>query len=330
MWKLKNIAPLPCAAVALLFTATLAVAQTAANYPNKVVRVIVPYSPGGGTSAVMHIFADRLTRDMGHNFIVDNKPGGNTVIGSEAMARSAPDGHTLLLVTNTHVITPWFQPNLPYDTLRDFIGVSTMVRNDHMLATHPSFPANTLKELIAYARKNGDKINAAVTGLGTVNHLGTVLFMQATGTKFTIVPYKGGGTAITDMLSGAVQISINTVTTFAPHIRTGKLRGIAISGDKRNPVVADVPTFTEGGMKGFIAANWYALLAPSATPRDILQKLNEKVAQAQASPDVVALLAKQGVEVFPGNLAQTEAMIRSDLERIGKVIKENNIKAEAE
>lgn len=314
-----------CIAAAL--PANLA-AQVPANYPFRVVRVILPYSPGGGTSAVMRIFADRLSRDLGQSFILDNRPGGNTVIGSEAMVRSAPDGYTLMMVTNTHVINHWLQPNLPYDTLKDFAGVSTMIRNDHMLAAHPAFPARTLQELIAYARKNAGGVNAAVTGLGSVNHLGTVLFMQATETRFTIVPYKGGGTAVTDMISGAVQVSINTPTTFAPFIRAGKLKGIAISGERRNAILPEVPTFAESGLKGFTAANWYALLAPAATPAGILQKLNEKIAQAQASAEVVALLAKQGVDVFPGSLSQTEAFIRNDLERIGKVVRENNIKAD--
>lgn len=318
---------LACLAVAL---PAGVVAQTPVGYPSRVVRVIVAYSPGGGTSAVMRIFADRLARDFGQSFIVDNRPGGNTVIGSEAMARSAPDGHTLMMVTNTHVINHWLQPNLPYDTLKDFAGVSTMIRNDHMLAAYPAFPAKTLPELIAHARRSPGSVNAAVTGLGSVNHLGTVLFMQATDTRFTIVPYKGGGTAVGDMISGAVQVSINTPTTFAPFIRAGKLKGIAISGDRRNAILPEVPTFAEAGLKGFTAANWYALLAPAATPVAILQKLNEKVGQAQASPDIVALLAKQGVDVFPGSLGQTEAFLRADLERIGKVIRENNIKADPE
>ena len=246
------------------------------------------------------------------------------------MARAVPDGYTLLFVTNTHVINHWTQSKLPYDTLRDFAGVSTLSRNNHMLAAHPSVPANSLKDFVAYLKKSSDSVNAAVTGVGSVNHLSTLIFMQLTGTKFNIVPYKGGGVAITDMLSGAVQMSINTVTTFAPHVKSGKLKGIAISGESRSAVLPEVPTFTEGGMKGFVATNWYTLLAPAATPRDIIQKLNSEIRRAQMDAEVVSLLAKQGVEAFPGNVAETQVFLRAEFERVGRIIKEYNIKPDTE
>ena len=219
MWRQKIAVRLLGVAAAALVTAASAVAQTTTNYPTKVVRIIVPFAPGGGTTPVARIFADKLAIGMGQSFIVDDRPGGNTTIGSQLMARAVPDGYTLLFVTNTHVINHWTQSKLPYDTLKDFAGVSTLIRNNHMLAAHPSVPASSLKDFIAYLKKNSDSVNAAVTGVGSVNHLSTLIFMQLTGTKFNVVPYKGGGVAITDMLSGAVQMSINTVTTFAPHVK---------------------------------------------------------------------------------------------------------------
>jgi tripartite-type tricarboxylate transporter receptor subunit TctC len=328
MWKSLSV-KLLCVAVAAL-SATTAVAQTAASYPSKVVRIIVPFAPGGGTTPVARIFADRLAMSLGQSFIVDNRPGGNTTIGSQLMARAAPDGYTLLFVTNTHVINHWTQAKLPYDTFRDFAGISTLIRNNHMLVAHPAVPANSLKDFIAHLKKSGEGVNAAVTGVGSVNHLSTLIFMKLTGTKFNVVPYKGGGVAITDLLSGAVQMSINTVTTFAPHVKAGKLKGIAISGDNRNAVVPEVPTFTEGGMKGFVATNWYTLLAPARTPRDILQKLNGEIRRAQTDAEVIGLLAKQGVEPFPNGVAETQTVLRAELDRIGKVIKEFNIRPDTD
>jgi tripartite-type tricarboxylate transporter receptor subunit TctC len=184
--------------------------------------------------------------------------------------------------------------------------------------------------LIGHLKKSGDSVNAAVTGVGSVNHLSTLIFMQLTGAKVNVIPYKGGGVAISDLLSGAVQMSINTVTTFSSHVKAGKLKGIAISGESRSPLLPEVPTFTEAGMKGFVATNWYTLLAPAATPRDIVQKLNNEIRRVQTDADAVGLLAKQGVEPFPGSVPETAAFLRSELERVGKVIRAYNIKPENE
>ncbi len=309
---------------------TMAGAQSVATYPNKPVRIILPYAPGGSTTAVTRIFAQKFTEDWGQQVIVDNRPGGNTIIGSEAMVRSPADGYTLLTITNTHIINPWLQPKLPYDTFKDFAGISTLTRSDYMLTAYPGFPPNTLKEFIAYAKKNPGRINSATVGLGTVQHLVNELFMAATDTVITVVPYKGGGPSTTDLIGGQVQVSFNNLVNFASHVKAGKLKGIAISGDKRNPVLPDVPTFAESGLPGFVAANWFGMLAPAATPKDIIQKINAEIGKAQGSADTRDLLAKQGIDPFPNTVAATEALLRADYERFGKIIRDKNIKADTD
>ncbi len=307
---------------------TAATAQTAVNYPSKVVRIVLPYVPGGSGTVIARTFAEKFSKELGQNFIVDNRPGGNTIIGTEAVAHSAPDGYTLLATTAALIVNQWTQPSLSYDTLRDLTGVSTLIWGDHMFAVNPSVPANNLKELIAYLKNNPGKVNAYTSGLGTNNHLENLLFMQLTDTKYTVVPYKGGGAAISDLLSGTLQMALNTPSLFAPHIRAGKLRGLAIGGEKRNAILPDVPTFAELGLRELAAAGtWYTLLAPAATPRDIVQKLNEQAAKAQVAADVQAILAKQGMAPLTKSVAATNAMLRLEMETWGRVIKANDFKA---
>ena len=318
------------ALIALATLATLsttALAQSAASYPNKPVRVILPYAPGGSTTAVTRIFTQKMSEVWGHTVILENQGGGNTIIGSNAMARAAPDGYTLLTVTSTHVINPWLQPKLPYDTLKDFAAISTLTRSDYMLTAYPAFPPNNFKEFMAYAKANPGKINSASVGLGTVQHLVNELLMEATGIQITVVPYKGGGPATADLVAGVVQVSFNNLVNFASHVKAGKLKGIAISGDRRNPVLPDVPTFAESGLKGYVANNWFAMLAPAAAPKDIITKVHAEIGKAQATKEIQTMLTNLGVDPFPSSIAETEALIRTDLARYGKIIKEKNIQA---
>jgi tripartite-type tricarboxylate transporter receptor subunit TctC len=323
----RKTAQIACAA-ALMGLTSAAGAQIAASYPNKPVRVILPYAPGGSTTAVTRIFTTKISQVWGQSVVLENMGGGNTIIGSQALVRAPADGYTLLTVTSTHVINPWLQAKLPYDTLKDFAPISTLTRSDYMLTANPNFPPNTLKEFLAYAKANPGKVNSATVGLGTVQHLVNELLMDATGVKYTVVPYKGGGPATADLMAGTIQVSFNNLVNFAAGVKAGKLKGIAISGDKRNPVLPDVPTFAESGLKGFVANNWFAMLAPAGTPRDIIQKLNAEIGKAQASSDVQDLLAKQGIDPFPSSVAETENLIRTDMARFGKIIKEKNIKAD--
>ncbi len=325
----RRIVSLTCAWT-LMAIVTTAGAQTAANYPNKPVRVILPFPPGGSTSIVARIFSQKFTESWGQSIIVDNRPGGNTIIGSEAMVRSPADGYTLLGVTSTHIINPWLQPKLPYDTFKDFAAISTLTRADFMMAASTTFPPNTLKDFIAYAKSHPGKVNSVTVGLGTVQHLVIELFMDASGTQFTVVPYKGGGPANIDLIAGVVQITFNNPGSLSSFVKAGKMKGIAISGDRRKAALPNVPTFAEAGFPGFSAVNWMAMLAPAATPKDIIQKINAEIARAQGSADVKEQITNQAIDTFPNTVAATEALIRLDYERYGKVIREKNIKADPE
>lgn len=314
----------------LLGTAGAAAQPATPAYPARVVRIVLTYPPGGAATVIARTFADRLSQDFGQSFIVDSRPGGNTVIGTESVAKASPDGHTLLATSTALVVVHWLSSGLAYDTLKDLAGISTLVRNDHMIAVNLALPAASLKELVAYARRYPGKINAYTSGIGTNNHLENLLLMQATGIKYTVVPYKGGGAALSDLLSGTLHMILNSPALFTPYIRSGKIRGIAISGEKRNVALPDVPTFTEAGLPGFSANTWYALLAPSATPGAILERLNLQVGRIQAAREVQDTFARLGIDVFPNTAAATNAFIRSELEGFGKVIRDNNIKAGAE
>ena len=312
----------------LMLVTAAAVAQGAAQYPSKPIRVILPYAPGGSTTGVTRIYTQKLTEVWGQSVIVDNRPGGNTIIGSEAMVRSPNDGYTLLTVTNTHVINPLLIKTMPYDTLKDFAAISTLTRSDYMIGIHPSVPARNLKELIALAKAKPGSLNSATVGTGTVQHLVHELFCITAGVKITHVPYKGGGPAMTDLIGGQVQMSMNNLVNLAPHVKSGKVRAIAVSGDTRNPLLPDMPTFTEAGLPGYVANNWFGMLAPAGTPKDILEKVAAEIRKAQGSADVKEQLAKQGVDPLASTPAQFEALIRSDMERYAKVIKTANIKVE--
>ncbi len=326
MLKITNSTRLLSAAAFMVLTATTATAQTATAFPSKPVRVIVPYPAGGGIATVGQILSPKLNQDTGQNFIFDSRPGGNTIIGTQAAVRSTPDGYTLLAVSNTLAVNQWTQTNLPYDTLRDLVAISTFVGDRDVVAVHASLPANNLKEFIAHARQNPGKLNARIAA-GTISHVLMLMLMEATGTKFTMVSYKGTGAAIADMLSGAVHLSLTSPANIIPHINTGKLKGMAVSGNKRSPALPDVPTLTESGLRD-LPTGWFMLLAPAATPRDIVEKMNSHVGRALTSKDVQESLAKAGFEVFANSVAATNALLRSDLESFGKVVKEHNVKAE--
>lgn len=322
-------------AAALLMTAANVAAQPAAQpaapaYPSRVVRIVLTYPPGGAATVVARTYADRLSHDFGQSVIVDSRPGGNTTIGTEAVAKASPDGYTLLVTSTALVVVHWLSTNLGYDTLKDLTGVATLVRNDHMIAVNLALPVTSLKELVAYARRYPGKLNAYTSGIGTNNHLENLLLMQAAGIKFTVVPYKGGGAALSDLLSGTLHMILNSPALFTPYIKSGKIRGIAISGDKRNAALPEVPTFAEAGLPGFSANTWYSLLAPAATPRAIVERLNGQVNRIQAGKEVQDVLARLGIDVFPNSVAGTNAFIRAELESFGKVIKDNNIQAGAE
>ncbi|MDP1691106.1 MAG: tripartite tricarboxylate transporter substrate binding protein [Burkholderiaceae bacterium] len=303
-------------------------AQTAPGYPNKPIRFIVPYSSGGSTSHVARIVAAKLAESWGQQVLVDNKPGANTVIGSEALVRSAPDGYTISLAASTHTTVPHLMSNLPYDPIKDFTPVAGMVTTQLVLVLNPSVPAKNLKEFIALAKAKPNELNFAAVGTGSSTHLAGEVFKSVAGVKMQHVPYKGTAPALTDLIGGQIQLNFDTPVTSIPHIQSGRLRAIAITGKNRLPTLPDVPTFAEAGLPEYDFQIWMGVLAPAGTPKDIVDKLAAEIGRILAMPDVKQQLSAQGLDVSYRPPEQFGALIRADLDRFGNVIKAAGIKIE--
>lgn len=303
-------------------------AQTAQAYPNKPIRFIVPYAPGGSTSQVARLVAAKMTENWGQQVLIDNRGGANTVIGTDALAKSAPDGYTIALHTSTLATLPHLLSTLPFDPIKDFAPISTLVTTQLVLVLHPSVPANNLKEFIALAKAKPNELNFAAVGTGSSTHLAGEMFKSVAGVKMQHVPYKGTAPALTDLIGGQIQLNFDTPITSLPHIRAGKLKAIAVTGKTRLASMPDVPTFAEAGLPEYDFQLWFGVLAPAATPKDIVNKLAAEIARILALPEVKESLTAQGID--PQSMApdQFGAMIKTDLERYGKVIKAAGIKIE--
>jgi tripartite-type tricarboxylate transporter receptor subunit TctC len=307
---------------ALLASAGAAWAQ--ASYPSKPIRIITPYAAGSSVDVVARVVGSKLSEAVSQPVLVEPRPGANTIIGSEAMVKAAPDGYTLLLISTTHVLNGLLIHKLPYDTQRDFAPVATIASSELILVASPKVAASNVKELVALGKTK--QLTYATSSAGGPTHLAAELFSSMTGIKLTHIPYKGSGPAVTDLLGGHVDIGWTSPLAVIPHINGGKLQGIAISGDSRAPSLPKVPTFTESGLPGFEMRFWYGLLAPSATPRDILNRLSSEVAKILNTADMKEKLAAQGADPFINNPDQFAAVMRADTERYGKVIQGAGIK----
>ena len=296
-------------------------------YPNKLIRFIVPYPPGGSGTILARLIGQKMTEDWGQQVIVDHRPGGNTIIGSEALVRSPPDGYTILLTTSTHVTNPSLLA-LPYDTVKDFAPVATVSKNEYVLALHPSVPANNLQEFIALAKSRPGQLNYASTGTGSPHHLAGELFQIMTGVRMQHIPYKGAGQILPDLIGGQVQLTFMSPLNAIPHVKTGQLKVIAITGETRLPALPQVPGFTEAGLPGFEARNWWAVYVPTGTPKDIVDKLSTEIAKIMALPDIKEKLAAQGADPLISTPEQLAALIRAEIAKFAKIVKTANIKLE--
>ena len=297
-------------------------------YPNKPVRIIVPFPPGGSTDPMARMVAAKLTERWGQSVIVDNRPGGNTIIGTDALAKATPDGYTIGWAGPSFFSTPSLISKLPYDNLRDFVGVTTIAKQRSLLVLHPSVPANNLQELIALVKAKPGQLNFGSSGIGTNVHLAGELFKIVTGTNIMHIPYKGSGPLGTDLIAGRVEMSFQVPITVIPHVNSGKLRPIAISGDTRLPPLPQVPTFSEAGLPGYGLTSVNAIIAPARTPRQAIGRIASEMATILARPDTLDFLAKQGAEPFISTPEQTSALIKEEVARYGKIIKDANIKWE--
>ena len=297
-------------------------------YPTKPIRFISPFAPGGSTTVMARMVGQKLTASWGQQVIVDNRPGGNTIIGTDTLAKSTPDGYTIILVSNTHVINPSLIPKLPYDPIKDFAPVGSVYSSEFVLVINAAVPASSLQELIALAKARPGQLNYATTGAGGSGHLANELLNILAGIKTQHIPYKGAGPALVDLIGGQVQIFINNPLTVIPHIKSGRLKAMAITGEARIPALPQVPTFTEAGLPGLDVSPWFFVLAPAGTPKTIIDKLSTEIARIVAMPDVQDYLATQGMNPFSSTPEQLAALMKTDMAKWAKVIKAANIKLE--
>jgi len=313
----------------VLLLASLCASVQAQTYPApRPIRLIVPYVPGGGVDFVGRTVAQKLSETWNHAVVVENRPGGGTNIGSELVARAAPDGHTLLVggVPNTANMTLLKKP--PYDVVKDFTPVTRLTTAPNLLVIHPSVPARSIRELIALAKARRGELTYASAGIGSSNHLSGELFRIMAGVDIVHVPYKGGGAAVTDLLAGQVSMYFSTTPSSMPFVRAGRLRALAITSAQRSPIVPDVPTVAESGLPGFEQSAWHGLLAPSGTPQAVVGKLHDEIARILRLPDITERLAMQGVDVIASSPAEFSAFIRQDVAKYAKLIKTAGIRIE--
>lgn len=320
-WKVVIAA---CAALAL-GTTELAQAQA---YPARPVRLIVPYPPGGGTDTVARPLAQKLTESLGQPVIVDNRPGASEIIGTELVARAAPDGYTLLLTTNAFAINAALQPKLPYDSDRDFAPVSRLITTPFMLIANPRVPATTLPELIALARSQPGKLNFVSLGSGTPHHLSMEWLKLLAGVDIVAVPYKGVGPGLAAVVSGEVQMMLTGLTAGLAQVKGGKVRALAVTTRTRASAAPDVPTVAESGFPEYDVLAWYGILAPAATPSEVIARLNVEISKALATPDLRQRFANIGVDPAPGTPYELQQLIRQEMQLWSKVIKATGTKPE--
>lgn len=304
-----------------------AAAQGAANYPDRPVRLIVSSAAGGGQDIVARTFAARLTEQLGQTFVVDNRGGGGGSVGAE-IARAAPaDGYTMILMSASAVIHPLLYP-AKYDMLNDYIALSQITQQPYVLVVHPSIPAKTVQEFVSYAKANPGKLNYSSAGQGGLIHLGVELLNIATGIKTVHIPYKGTGAAYPDLIAGNVQFTLANITSSQPHVRSGKLRAIAVSSSKRAQSAPDLPTIAESGVKGYDVTQWYGMFLPARTPKPIADKLSAEVIKAAQSPEVAKRLAADGTETVGSKPADFTALLKAEIARWARVVKETGIKGQ--
>jgi tripartite-type tricarboxylate transporter receptor subunit TctC len=312
--------------LALLVFADTALAQPA--YPTKPIRFIVPYPPGGSTDPMARFAATKLSERWGQTIVVDNRPGGNTIIGTEAVAKAPKDGYTILLASTALLTTPSLISHLPYDVIRDFTGVATIAKSRFVLIVPPSNASKNLQELIAYIKARPGQINYASSGIGTNTHLSGALFNLMLGTNMNHIPYKGSGTLAADLMAGRVDLSFQVPISVISHIKAGKMKPIAISGDTRAAALPDVPTFAEAGLPKFQVGGWFGIVAPSGTPKYAIDKISREMTSILATPDAQDYLLKQGSEAFISTPEQVTALIKAEVAKYARIIKDAGIKAE--
>ena len=316
---------------ALLSTAAALAAPAAFaqadKWPSRPLRIVVPYPPGGSSDIIARAISNILAESLKQSVVVDNKPGANGNLGADLVAKSQPDGYTLLLCdVGALAISPSVYPKLPLDPSKELRGVTMLAYSPHLLVVHPSVPANNLKELVALSKQKD--LNFAVSGTGGAPHLAGVSLANAVGARWQYVPYKGGSQAITDTVGGQTQVMMNGMLATYPHVQSGKLKLLAVSKRSRMPLIGEVPTIAEQGVPGFESGSWQGILAPKGTPEAVVQRLNAELVRAIRSPDVRARLAGQGAEVVTMTPAEQDQFFANERKRWAEVVATGGIRAE--
>jgi tripartite-type tricarboxylate transporter receptor subunit TctC len=303
-------------------------AIAAETFPAKPIRIIVAYAPGGGNDVTARLLAGRMSESVGRTVIVENRPGATGIIGTEAVAKSAPDGYTVILADAPHAINPYVYPNVNYDPVRDFEPVTLVASTPVVLTVHPRLPVRSVKEFIALTKSHPGQVNMASGGTGTISHVAGELFQLQTGVKLNHIPFKGSGPALADVVGGQLEAIFPPAPAAAPFIRSGRLRGLAVSSAKRSPALPDSPTFEEAGVKDYRVSNWYGVLAPAQTPRNIVMYLNREIAAAVQYPSVKDRFESALLEPGTSTPEEFVSFLKAEAARWSQLIRKVGIRAE--
>ena len=316
--SLLLLLPLTCAAQAM----------QAQAYPHKPVRFIVGFSPGGGSDILARQLSEKLTESWGRPFVVDNRSGAGGTIALTIAANAAPDGYTLLMISGSQITNAVLMTKLPLNVLKAYSPVSQATSQPYLLVVHPAVPVKSVKELIGFAKSKPGALNYASSGTGSFAHLGMELFNNMTGTTMVHIPFKGSGAALIDLLAGQVQLALTSAISGMPHVKTGKLRGLAVTTLQRSPVIPELPTVAESGVPGYAVDGWYGVVLPANTPAAIVNKLNKEIVRLLKTPAVIELLARDGAVPAGSTPAELSNTMRAELEKWSKVVKSAGLKME--
>jgi tripartite-type tricarboxylate transporter receptor subunit TctC len=322
---LQRVSSLIALAVFCLAPAAASMAQ---DYPSRPVKMIVPFGAGGPTDIFTRLLAEELRKALGEPFVMENRPGAGTIIGSDAAAKSPPDGYTLLMVSATQTTTETLVPNKPYKLLRDFVPVASLLNSELVMVVHPSVPVNTVKEFIALAKSKPGALNYASSGVGSNYHMAGELFKNLTGTDILHVPYKGSSGARNDIISGQIEMMFDSVPSMAPIIQAGRVKALGTTGKVRSAILPDVPTLSEAGVPGYEATIWIGVMAPAGTPQPIVTLLSTEINKILGRADVRAAWKKQGANTMVMTPEQFGTYVQSEIDKWAKVIQANGIKPE--
>ncbi|WP_258234635.1 tripartite tricarboxylate transporter substrate binding protein [Cupriavidus pinatubonensis] len=323
-WILSSLAG---AAGATAFGSAIGAAADA--YPDKPIRIVVPYTPGGFNDTLARTVGEKLTKLWKQPVVVDNRPGGNTLIGNSVVAKAAPDGYTLLITPLPFAALPaLYGTKLPYNATKDFSPVIWAASTQNVLVARNDLGLGTIKDVVDFAKKNPGKLNYGSTGSGSSNHLSMELFEKMTGTKLTHVPYKGSGPAVVAMLSGEIDVLFDNLPNVMNQIRAGKFKPVAVTGQQRSALLPNVPTIAESGVPGYEVNVWFGIQAPAGTPKEVVQKLNQEIAKALADPEIVKRFREQGVEVVGSSPIKFATLVEAEIQKWESVVRDANVRLE--